>query len=231
MSSTRWMSLMQSVCFLCGVAILAAVSASAQSSPSPNPFSSSLFASGESRSDAFQFLTGDGFGGAPALSANPAAGGAGGRRSRRGGVRRGAAAGAIAALHARRARRGGVRAGRLARAVVRSIRRGRQIAKGLSVPRPTECQRLRRRFRSRRDPGRRLGPERAAPRQRGAANSMARGPRSQTGSAELGEAKMEIGACRRNYHRNYVISNYSPQLRLSGSHSNAAYNYPRNDVL
>jgi hypothetical protein len=69
---------MRRVSFLWVAAILAAASASAQSSSSPSPFKFSLASSGESRSDAFQLLTGDGSGSAPALSGNPAAGGSGG---------------------------------------------------------------------------------------------------------------------------------------------------------
>jgi hypothetical protein len=72
------MSLMRRVSFLWVAAILAADAASAQSSTSPSPFKFSLASSGESRSDAYQLLTGDGLGGATASSANPAAGAGGG---------------------------------------------------------------------------------------------------------------------------------------------------------
>jgi hypothetical protein len=73
------MSLMQSVCFLCGVAILAAVSASAQSSPSPNQTSPTLLAADESSSSSsFQFAANDGLNGAAALRTAAAALGSGG---------------------------------------------------------------------------------------------------------------------------------------------------------
>ncbi len=78
MSFPHWMSLMRSVSFLWVAAVLAAGAASAQSSSSPSPFRFSLASSGESRSDAFQLLTGDSFGSAPALPGNPAAGGSAG---------------------------------------------------------------------------------------------------------------------------------------------------------
>ncbi len=88
MSSLRWMSLMQRVCFLCGAAILAAGFASAQSSPSPNPFNltqptSNLLASGESSSNPFQLSSDDFLGGDSALPAVPASGGSGAGQSGR----------------------------------------------------------------------------------------------------------------------------------------------------
>jgi len=69
---------MRRVSFLSVAAVLAAGAANAQSSPSPSPFKFSLATTGESRSDAYQLLTGDGLGGAPASSAKPTGGGAGG---------------------------------------------------------------------------------------------------------------------------------------------------------
>jgi len=87
MSSLSWMSLTRRVCFLCGTAVLAAGLASAQSSPSSNPFtvtssSTNLLASGESSSNPFQ-LASDDLGGTPALPGASAAGGAGGGQSDR----------------------------------------------------------------------------------------------------------------------------------------------------
>jgi hypothetical protein len=76
MSSSRWMPPMQCVCLLSGLAILAAVSASAQSSPSLNQ--TTQFAPGESSSSAFQFADDDGLNGAAALRTAAAALGSGG---------------------------------------------------------------------------------------------------------------------------------------------------------
>ncbi|MGA2166669.1 MAG: hypothetical protein ABSG62_00565 [Terracidiphilus sp.] len=76
MSSSRWMPLMQCVCLLSGLAILAAVSASAQSSPSL--LQTTQFAPGESSSSAFQFADDDGLNGAAALRTAAAALGSGG---------------------------------------------------------------------------------------------------------------------------------------------------------
>jgi len=75
MSSRSWMSLMRRVCFLCGTAVLAAGLASAQSSPSSNPFtvtssSTNLLASGESSSNPFQLASDDDLGGTPELPAH-----------------------------------------------------------------------------------------------------------------------------------------------------------------
>lgn len=65
-------------------AILAVASASAQSSPSPSLFSSSLVAANESSSRAFPFLADDSLGGAAALPSASAAGGSGAAQEQHG---------------------------------------------------------------------------------------------------------------------------------------------------
>ena len=65
MSFPRWTLLMRRVSFLAGAALLAGVSAGAQSTPSSNP--TGQFALGESSSSAYQFTNEDGVTGAAAL--------------------------------------------------------------------------------------------------------------------------------------------------------------------
>jgi hypothetical protein len=65
MSSPRWMSPLRRACFVSGLAIFVAVSASAQSSPSTN--ATTQFAPGESSSSAFQPGFDDGLSGVTAL--------------------------------------------------------------------------------------------------------------------------------------------------------------------
>jgi hypothetical protein len=65
MSFPHWMLLMRRVSFLAGAALLAGVSAGAQSTPSSNP--TGQFALGESSSSAYQFTNEDGATGAAAL--------------------------------------------------------------------------------------------------------------------------------------------------------------------
>jgi hypothetical protein len=87
MSSPRWMSLMRRVCFYCGTAILAAGSASGQSTTSPNPANSSLIAANESSSSSLQLAADEGLDGAAALRTAAAAlgSGAGGGQADAGG--------------------------------------------------------------------------------------------------------------------------------------------------
>jgi hypothetical protein len=82
------MSQMWRVCFLCGVAMLAASFASAQSSTSPNPNNPSLVAAGESSSTAF--LADSGPGDAMALRSAAAALGSGAGGGQSGGEKHGA---------------------------------------------------------------------------------------------------------------------------------------------
>lgn len=77
MSSPLWMSLMRRVGFSCGLAILAAGTASGQSSPSLNSTNSNLVAANESSSSSSQLSADEGLEGAAALRTAAAALGAG----------------------------------------------------------------------------------------------------------------------------------------------------------
>ncbi len=83
MSSPLWMSLMRRVGFSCGLAILAAGTASGQSSPSLNSTNSNLVAANESSSTSSQLPADEGLEGAAALRTAAAAlgSGAGGGQS------------------------------------------------------------------------------------------------------------------------------------------------------